>query len=95
MQAPRTMRSTGAPARPARSSASISPGSVSALILATMRAGRPGQRGLGGLLDVAQHALVQHERRRHQVARRLQPAWLASCRNTASASAVMPASAVR
>jgi hypothetical protein len=59
MQAPRTMRSIDAPACAAATSASISAGSVSALTLATMRAGWPGARRLGHLADVAHHAPVQ------------------------------------
>jgi hypothetical protein len=61
MHAPRTTRSMSAPACPAWMSASMIGRSVSALTLATMRAGRPSRAARGHRLDVLQDAPVQRE----------------------------------
>ena len=67
MQAPRTIRSMLAPACAARISAWISTGSVSALILTTMRAGVRLAAPAGDALDeLPSHAPVQRERRLQQ-----------------------------
>ena len=96
MQAPRTIRSMLAPAWPAATSASISAVSVSALTLTTMRAGLPARAASRHLRDV--RAACRLCSTKGAVSR-----WrggfmrvrLASCWKTWSASAVMPASALR